>query len=192
MDDPLSIERQIQCTYPTTQHIPSFLFTSRVLQGFAISAHCFYCWECFELTIGSYFSETSSLHANLFQLSHQTDVLQNLEMRSKVFSFEIFWCYTNGKKSTVLGEVLGFEYYSPYYFKVTFKWEKEVCKTLGRTSYQQENMFLKELTLWNQKFPQDPLLYNIFICEYPGGNSTEIYVSWNWWSPAFGFHWESK
>ena len=79
-----------------------------------------------------------------------------------------------------------------YYFKVTFKWEKEVCKTLGRTSYQQENMFLKELTLWNQKFPQDPLLYNIFICEYPGGNSTEIYVSWNWWSPAFGFHWESK
>ena len=83
----------------TTQHIPSFLFTSRVLQGFAISAHCFYCWECFELTIGSYFSETSSLHANLFQLSHQTDVLQNLEMRSKVFSFEIFWCYTNGKKA---------------------------------------------------------------------------------------------
>ena len=83
------------------------------------------------------------------------------------------------QKSTVLGEVLGFEYYSPYYFKVTFKWEKEVCKTLGRTSYQQENMFLKELTLWNQKFPQDPLLYNIFICEYPGGNSTEIYVSWN-------------
>ena len=66
------------------------------------------------------------------------------------------------KKSTVLGAVLGFEYYSPYYFKVTFKWEKEVCKTLGRTSYRLENMYLKELTLLNQKFPQDPRSWIIY------------------------------
>ena len=62
-----------------------------------------------------------------------------------------------------MGEVLGFEYYSPYYFKVTAKWEKEVCKTLGRTSYRLENMYLKELTLLNQKFPQDLSHHEIFI-----------------------------
>ena len=42
--------------------------------------------EEFDLTISEViFPKTSSLHANHFQLSHQTDVLQNLEMRFGVF-----------------------------------------------------------------------------------------------------------
>lgn len=41
----------------------------------------------FDLTISAViFPKTYSSHANHFQLSHQTDVLQNLEMRSRVFS----------------------------------------------------------------------------------------------------------
>ena len=48
-------------------------------------------------------------------------------------------------------------------FRVTSKWEREERKTLGRTSYRLENMYLKELTLLNQKFPQDLSHHEIFI-----------------------------
>ena len=59
------------------------------------------------------------------------------------------------------GKTCGFKQYSC--FKVTSKWEREGRKTLGRTSYRLENMYLKELTLLNQKFPQDLSHHEIFI-----------------------------
>ena len=62
------------------------------------------------------------------------------------------------------GKTCGFKQYSC--FRVTSKWEREEPKTLGRTSYCLENMYLKELTLLNQKFPQDPRGWIIYSSVY--------------------------